>query len=319
LASSVTPLASAPGALPSPAGTLGSITGALGSISSALTSASSQPTSRSVFAIAAASVAGAGMAAATMTGSFPAIPGVDHESHNIIDRGGSTLQLGLSAHEGHLERESVASAPFTSGPITGDSLSGSSSRASAGKATVIADDLHQSDAKEIAALSTHSYTPHSSRSSSSSSSVLGHSRSVSSRSGSKSIGSLGSSVSDVTDGLLGGSSTGVAALAKAMTKLGKPYVWGAKGPNAFDCSGLIQWAFKQVGVKLPGSTATQIHEGKLVSRGNLRPGDVVFFYHPVSHVGIYMGNGKVLHASEPGKPVKISKMNFPYNSARRFS
>ncbi|HZZ48867.1 MAG TPA: NlpC/P60 family protein [Pseudonocardia sp.] len=279
----------------------------------------SQPTSRTVFAIAAASVVGAGTAAAAVTGTFPAIPALDHESHNIVS-GGSTLQLGLSAQQNQLERETDSSAPFTSGPITGDSYSGRTSR-SAGAATVVAEDLHQSDAKQIAALSSHSYTPHSSsHSRHSSSSLLGDSHSVSSRSDSRSIGSLGSSVSDVTDGLLGGGhSAGLAALSKAMTKLGKPYIWGAKGPNAFDCSGLVQWAFKQIGISVPGSTATQIHEGRPVSRGQLRPGDVVFFYHPVSHVGIYMGNGKVLHASEPGKPVKISKMNFPYNSARRFS
>jgi cell wall-associated NlpC family hydrolase len=108
------------------------------------------------------------------------------------------------------------------------------------------------------------------------------------------------------------------ALSKAMSKIGKPYVYGATGPNAFDCSGLVGWAYKQVGVSLPRTSAAQSRVGTPVSKANLRPGDLVFFYKPVSHVAIYIGNGKVVHASTSGQPVKISELDrMPFNSARR--
>jgi cell wall-associated NlpC family hydrolase len=108
------------------------------------------------------------------------------------------------------------------------------------------------------------------------------------------------------------------ALSKAMSKIGKPYVYGATGPNAFDCSGLVGWAYKQVGVSLPRTSAAQSRVGTPVSKSDLRPGDLVFFYKPVSHVAIYIGNGKVVHASTSGQPVKISDLNqMPFNSARR--
>lgn len=115
------------------------------------------------------------------------------------------------------------------------------------------------------------------------------------------------------------SSLGMKALAMAQTKLGKPYVWGATGPNAFDCSGLMQWAFEQVGKELPRTSSAQADVGQSVSKSDLRPGDVVFFYSPVSHVGIYAGNGKILHASTEGEPVKYSDIDsMPFNSAKRF-
>lgn len=115
-----------------------------------------------------------------------------------------------------------------------------------------------------------------------------------------------------------GSSKGAAALRAALTQQGKPYVWGAAGPSAYDCSGLVLWAFKQVGVSLPHSSSAQSRMGTAVSKADLQPGDLVFFYSPVSHVGIYMGNGNILHASTSGQPVKISKMaGMPFNSARR--
>ncbi len=109
------------------------------------------------------------------------------------------------------------------------------------------------------------------------------------------------------------------ALEMAKTKLGKPYVWGADGPNAFDCSGLMKWAFEQVGKDLPRSSSAQSEVGQDVSKSDLKPGDVVFFYSPVSHVGIYAGNGKILHASTEGEPVKYSDIDaMPFNSAKRF-
>ncbi|MGW4485863.1 NlpC/P60 family protein [Amycolatopsis sp. NPDC004368] len=111
---------------------------------------------------------------------------------------------------------------------------------------------------------------------------------------------------------------GAAALARAMTQLGKPYAWGAAGPNAYDCSGLVVWAFKQVGVALPHSSRLQSTRGTAVAKAALQPGDLVFFYNPVSHVGIYAGGGKVLHASTSGQPVKLSPLaSMPFHNASR--
>lgn len=115
-----------------------------------------------------------------------------------------------------------------------------------------------------------------------------------------------------------GSGKGVAALNAALTQRGKPYVWGAAGPSAFDCSGLVMWAFKQVGISLPHSSSAQSRMGTPVSRDQLQPGDLVFFYSPVSHVGIYAGNGQVINATTSGQPVKLSNISgMPFNSARR--
>lgn len=115
-----------------------------------------------------------------------------------------------------------------------------------------------------------------------------------------------------------GTGLGAAALRHALTQQGKPYVWGAAGPNAYDCSGLVQWAFKQVGRTLPHSSAMQSAIGTPVAMAQLQPGDLVFFYSPVSHVGIYLGGGKILHASTAGQPVKISSMaGMPFHNARR--
>ncbi|MBW0104694.1 C40 family peptidase [Pseudonocardia sp. KRD-291] len=115
-----------------------------------------------------------------------------------------------------------------------------------------------------------------------------------------------------------GSGIGAQALAMAKSKLGKPYVWGADGPNAFDCSGLMKWAFEQVGQDIPRSSSAQSEAGESVSKDELKPGDMVFFYSPVSHVGFYAGNGKILHASTEGEPVKYSDIDaMPFNGAVR--
>jgi peptidoglycan DL-endopeptidase CwlO len=115
-----------------------------------------------------------------------------------------------------------------------------------------------------------------------------------------------------------GTGVGAAALSAAMTKLGKPYSWGAVGPNAFDCSGLMLWAFQQAGVTLPRTSAAQSTFGTAVSKADLRPGDLVFFYSPVSHVGMYVGDGKIINATQSGDPVKISNMAYlPFHNARR--
>ncbi|NMH94913.1 C40 family peptidase [Pseudonocardia bannensis] len=108
------------------------------------------------------------------------------------------------------------------------------------------------------------------------------------------------------------------ALKNALSKIGAPYRWGAAGPSAFDCSGLVNWSFKKAGISLPRTSRAMATVGTPVSKSNLRPGDLVFFYRPVSHVAIYVGNGKVVHASTSSQPVKLADMSrMPFNSARR--
>ncbi|WP_127782465.1 NlpC/P60 family protein [Rhodococcus sp. X156] len=116
-----------------------------------------------------------------------------------------------------------------------------------------------------------------------------------------------------------GSGRGATALQAAMSKLGSPYVYGATGPGSFDCSGLTQWAFRQAGTAIPRTAAAQAGGGTPVSRDQLQPGDLVFFYSPVSHVGIYAGGGNMVHAPTEGQPVKVAPMgNMPYTGARRY-
>lgn len=108
------------------------------------------------------------------------------------------------------------------------------------------------------------------------------------------------------------------ALSHAMSKVGAPYRYGAAGPNAFDCSGLVSWAYKKAGVSLPRTSRAMASVGTPVSRAELRPGDLVFFYKPISHVGIYLGNGKVVHASSKKSPVKVSDIGrMKFTTARR--
>ena len=114
------------------------------------------------------------------------------------------------------------------------------------------------------------------------------------------------------------SGRGAIALNYALAQLGDPYVWGADGPSSFDCSGLTMAAWKRAGVSLSHSSRAQTGEGRPVSRSQLQPGDLVFFYSPVSHVGLYYGGGKIVHASRPGSPVKISPISqMPYSGAVR--
>jgi cell wall-associated NlpC family hydrolase len=108
------------------------------------------------------------------------------------------------------------------------------------------------------------------------------------------------------------------AVDTALAQLGDPYVWAATGPNAFDCSGLTQYAYAAAGVSLPHSSAAQSRMGTAVSRADLQPGDLVFFYSPVSHVGMYIGQGQMVHASTFGEPVKVSSVDMSgYVGARR--
>ncbi|RII21043.1 putative endopeptidase precursor [Streptomyces sp. YIM 130001] len=100
--------------------------------------------------------------------------------------------------------------------------------------------------------------------------------------------------------------------------LGSPYVWGATGPDSFDCSGLTQAAYRAAGVSLPRTTYAQINAGKRVSRSELAPGDLVFFYSSISHVGIYIGNGRMIHAPNPNAPVRIAPIDeMPFAGAAR--
>lgn len=100
-------------------------------------------------------------------------------------------------------------------------------------------------------------------------------------------------------------STMVAIL--ALSHLGKPYVWGAEGPNSFDCSGLVCYVYAQVGLRLPRVTFSQVHCGRAVSPSDLAPGDLVFFRQD-AHVGIYLGGGWFIHAPHTGDVVKISSL-----------
>ena len=109
------------------------------------------------------------------------------------------------------------------------------------------------------------------------------------------------------------------AVDAALAHVGDPYVWGAAGPNAFDCSGLTQYAYAAAGVSLPHSSKGQSTMGTAVARADLQPGDLVFFYSPVSHVGMYIGNGQMVHASTFGKPVIVTSVDMAgYVGARRF-
>ncbi|MEU9763108.1 NlpC/P60 family protein [Streptomyces sp. NPDC047985] len=108
------------------------------------------------------------------------------------------------------------------------------------------------------------------------------------------------------------------AVTFAYGALGKPYVWGATGPSSYDCSGLTQAAWRAAGVSLPRTTYTQINAGQRVSRSELAPGDLVFFYSGISHVGLYIGNGRMIHAPRPGAPIRIAPIDqMPFAGATR--
>ena len=100
-----------------------------------------------------------------------------------------------------------------------------------------------------------------------------------------------------------------AALNAAKTKIGSPYVWGATGPSSFDCSGLTQWAYSQAGVQLDRTSQAQANNGSRVSQGQLKPGDLVLFYSDLHHIGLYAGNGQILHAPKPGAAVRYESIN----------
>ncbi|MFI8435014.1 NlpC/P60 family protein [Streptomyces sp. NPDC079020] len=107
-------------------------------------------------------------------------------------------------------------------------------------------------------------------------------------------------------------------LAFARGQIGKPYVWGATGPASYDCSGLTQAAWKTAGVDLPRTTWDQVKVGTRVATADLRPGDLVFFYDDISHVGIYKGDGMMIHAPKPGANVREESIYYMpiYGSVR---
>ncbi|MET9561207.1 NlpC/P60 family protein [Streptomyces tauricus] len=108
------------------------------------------------------------------------------------------------------------------------------------------------------------------------------------------------------------------ALAFARAQIGKPYVWGASGPGSYDCSGLTQAAWKAAGVTLPRTTWDQVETGTTVSVNNAQPGDLVFFYDDISHVGIYIGDGMMIHAPKPGAYVREESIYYmPIHSVVR--
>jgi cell wall-associated NlpC family hydrolase len=96
-----------------------------------------------------------------------------------------------------------------------------------------------------------------------------------------------------------------AVIRYAYAQLGKPYSWGATGPNAFDCSGFTMMAWAQAGVSLPHSSRAQIGIGRQVTRSELQPGDLIFRYSPISHVSLYVGNGQQISATHTGSTVKL--------------
>lgn len=107
-------------------------------------------------------------------------------------------------------------------------------------------------------------------------------------------------------------------VAYAKSQVGKSYVYGAAGPDAFDCSGLTMMAWQQAGVSLPHSSSAQYSAGQQISESELKPGDLVFYYSPISHVGIYIGDGQIVNALNPGSGVQISGLHdMPYSGAVR--
>ena len=109
-----------------------------------------------------------------------------------------------------------------------------------------------------------------------------------------------------------------AAVNYALAQVGKPYVYGAAGPSAYDCSGLTMASWAQAGVSLPHSSSAQYSSGPHIAASALQPGDLVFYYSPISHVGMYIGNGMIVNAENPGSGVRVTGLySMPYVGAVR--
>ncbi len=118
----------------------------------------------------------------------------------------------------------------------------------------------------------------------------------------------------------GGSERAQQAVNYALAQVGKGYVMGTTGPSTFDCSGLMYAAYKQVGISLPRTSQSQFSAGTSVSKGDLQPGDLIFYYGGITHVGMYIGNGQIVHAANPRSGVVTAGVNsMPYQGARRVS
>ncbi|MEW1611751.1 MULTISPECIES: C40 family peptidase [unclassified Streptomyces] len=119
-------------------------------------------------------------------------------------------------------------------------------------------------------------------------------------------------------GVAPGSARAMSAVAAVRQALGKPYVWGANGPSGFDCSGLMQWAYAQAGVSLPRTSQAQRYAGRMVPLSQARPGDLVAYRADASHIGMYVGNGQVIHAPYPGAPIRYDPVGMmPVSSVTR--
>jgi cell wall-associated NlpC family hydrolase len=117
--------------------------------------------------------------------------------------------------------------------------------------------------------------------------------------------------------------TGAAQVAvdTALAQIGDPYVWAGAGPSSFDCSGLTQYAYAAAGISLPHSSSMQSGVGTPVAYSDLQPGDLVFFYSPVSHVAMYIGNGQIVHAPYSGTTVQVTQLSYmpEFAGARRIA
>ncbi len=123
---------------------------------------------------------------------------------------------------------------------------------------------------------------------------------------------------DAVSSSVNNSSRAQSAISAATSKVGSSYVWGTSGPSTFDCSGLTSYAYRQVGISLPRSSRAQFSMGTKVAKSDLQPGDLVFYYSPVSHVGMYIGNGRIVDAANPRSGVRITSLNsMPFSGARR--
>lgn len=105
----------------------------------------------------------------------------------------------------------------------------------------------------------------------------------------------------------------------AESRVGSPYAWGATGPSSFDCSGLTSWAYQDAGISIPRTSQAQVGGGTQVAKSDLQPGDIVAFYGGATHVGIYAGNGQVIHAPSSGSSVSYAPVDsMPFYGATRY-
>lgn len=108
------------------------------------------------------------------------------------------------------------------------------------------------------------------------------------------------------------------ALDFAYAQLGKPYEWGSTGPNSYDCSGLTGAAWRAAGVSLPRTVVQQYNATPKVARADLQPGDIIYWYNNSQHNGMYVGNGKAIHAPRTGKNIEIADVDsMPFYAASR--